>query len=177
MARKICISFPILNCSPISHTLTHIPAIKLQGYCYMPQKKGDEDANTILYYPQKQSCWLYYNSFMPMITVESKPCSLGLELHIKGRLTKTVHLFLTFSCLVLGLLQCYLIKTYLDGFLLNQFAGLIPIIILAFILILSSTALKYVEACFAREYRKQIEGFISSYQGDSSLSSSELLVE
>ena len=169
---KTLISFPALNYISMSHALAHIPTIKLQGYCYVLQKKGNEDATIIHYYPKKQSSLLYYNSFMPMITVESKPYSSGIELWIEGRLTKIVRLFLTFFYLTLGLLQCILIKSYLDGVLLNQFAALIPIIILAFILIFSSIIKNHVEACFAREYRKQIEGFISLFQENSSLDSS-----
>ena len=73
-----------------------------------------------------------------------------------------VRLILSFFYVILGLLQCFLIKTYFDGLLENLFVGFIPIIIFTFLFILSTIIKRVAINAFAEKYRAQIERLIST---------------
>ena len=158
MEKKTLLSFP--NCKSISLKLLSKITVELQGYCYTSQRLENEDGGVIIYYP-KSCTFLSYNSFLPIITVEKAASSSGVVLCLIGKLTKSVRAALAFFYTSYGLLQCFLIKSYLDGSLDTPFVGFIPVIMFAFLFVLSTVTKSLAIKAFAVKYRTQIEELIS----------------
>ncbi len=158
MEKKRFLSFP--NYRKINLKQLSTISIEIQGCCYTSQRRENEDRGVICYYPRPSSL-LFYNSFLPIITVEEMIGSPGVVLSIDGKYSRIVLAGLSFFYVILGLLQCFLIKIYLDGFLETPFVGFIPIIIIAFLFTLSTTTKSFVIKSFAVKYRTQIEKLIS----------------
>ena len=158
MEKKRFLSFP--NYTNINLKQLSTISIEIQGCCYTSQRQENEERGVICYYPRPSSL-LFYNSFLPIITVEEIVGSPGVVLSIDGNYTGIVLAVLSFFYVILGLLQCFLIKIYLDGFLETPFVGFIPIIIFAFLFTLSTTTKSFVIQSFAVKYRTQIEKLIS----------------
>ena len=157
MKKKVFLLFP--NCRYIDLGQLCKTSIEVQGYSYTSQRYENEDRDAICYYPQSISL-LFYNSFLPIITVEEAEYSSGVVLSIDGKQSKTVRFALSFFYVVLGLLQCFLIKTYFDGLLENNFVGVIPVIIFAFLFSLSTIIKRKAIKDFAVEYRAQVKKYI-----------------
>lgn len=162
MEKKLILSFS--NDRSISLKLLKTISIDLQGCCYSSRRYEDDDSGVILYYPKSNSL-LFYNSFLPIIAVKVEASSSGLVLIVVGKLIKSVRFILSFFYVILGLLQCFLIKTCLDGFLETPFAAFIPVIIFAFLFILSSIIKYFATKAFAVKYRAQIENHFLKDKG------------
>lgn len=158
MGKKRFLSFPKYRNTNLEQLSTI--SIEILGCCYTSQRRENEDRGVISYYPRPSSL-LFYNSFLPIITVEEMVGSPEVVLSIDGKYSRIVLSGLSFFYVILGFLQCFLIITYLDGFLETPFVGFIPIIIFAFLFTLSTTTKSFVIKSFAVKYRTQIEKLIS----------------
>ena len=154
MKKTVLLCFP--NCRYVDLKQLCKISIEVHGYSYIAQKHENEGSDVICYYPKSISL-LFYNSFLPIITVEEAACSSGVALSISGKQSKTMRFVLSFFYVLLGLLQCFLIITYFDGLLETIFVGFIPIIIFAFLFFLSAIIRRIAIKSFAEEYRTQIE--------------------
>lgn len=97
MGKKVLLCFP--NCRHIDLGQLCKTSIEIQGYSYTSQKHENEDSDVICYYP-KSSSFLFYNSFLPIITVEEAVCSSGVVLSVAGKQSKTVRFALSFFYVV-----------------------------------------------------------------------------
>ena len=155
--KKVFLCFP--NCRHIDLGQLCKTSIEVQGYSYTSKRHENEDSDVICYYPKPISI-LFYNSFLPIITVEESICSSGVVLRIAGKQLKTLRFALSFFYVVIGLLQCFLIKTYFDGLLENIFVGFIPVIAFVFLFSLSAIIKRTAIKIFATEFRMQVEKLI-----------------
>ena len=159
MEKKIYLSFP--NHNYVGLEMLSTISIELQGFCYKTITPDSENSGILHYHPKSGSL-LYYNSFMPVISVEETPGSPGVCLSIVGKLPKKVQSGLMVFYVLICLLQCYLIILSVNGSLGNPFVAFIPIIIFAFLFILSQQTMSLATKAFAKKYKIKIKELLSS---------------
>ncbi len=130
-------------------------SFEIQGYEYIAVDPYSKYNGTIIYRP-KSSSILYYNSFMPEISV-SQISTLSEEgFRIDGSFTGIVPLLLSLLYIALFILQIFLILFLCAGTLQYKWLVVLPGVMAVFLFFVSSVTKKLVLNAFSKQFSNAI---------------------